>query len=235
MKLTVTKLLFLFSMILVICQGCEKNADLTACFTVEFQIVAAGQEVQFTNCSIDGTTFQWSFDDGNYTNVINPTHIFEEAGVYDVSCTVTNEKGAIDTYAQQLTVLKPLKMVVNKITITQWPEFNKGLAWDTDGSTPDLYPKITDASYYLYVSPEVAQNCIQGNSYSFEANTGLLAEVTHLDANVFIEWYDADGTSGDYFMGSLGFVPNEVFAESLTEVVVSNAEWEFFLEVSWQY
>jgi len=48
-----------------------------------------------------GQTYQWNFGDENYSNSStskNPTHIFTEAGTYDVSLTVTSQFGCRKTY-----------------------------------------------------------------------------------------------------------------------------------------
>ena len=56
--------------------------------------------VQFIESSPDmGQTYNWNFDDENSYNTSankNPSHIFEEAGVYDITLTVTDTNGCIN-------------------------------------------------------------------------------------------------------------------------------------------
>ncbi len=56
--------------------------------------------VQFIESSSDiGQTYNWNFDDENSYNTSsekNPTHIFEESGVYDITLTVTDTNGCIN-------------------------------------------------------------------------------------------------------------------------------------------
>ncbi len=57
--------------------------------------------VQFTDTSISGwgaiTDWYWDFGDGNYSSEQNPDHVYQNAGVYSVSLTVTNIIDSTDT------------------------------------------------------------------------------------------------------------------------------------------
>jgi len=63
-------------------------------------------EISFNNLSspIDETyDVVWNFGDGGASNEISPTHVFEEAGVYDVSLSITSPIGcATDTVFREL-------------------------------------------------------------------------------------------------------------------------------------
>ena len=59
---------------------------------------AAPLEVSFQDHSYGGpTSWLWSFGDGGTSTQRNPTHIYTQVGVFDVSLTVTNSFGS-DTY-----------------------------------------------------------------------------------------------------------------------------------------
>ncbi len=64
-------------------------------------------EVQFYDEVAYGYFFHWDFDDGNYSNEENPTHVFENPGIYEVVLTVTGEEGAVDSAMQTVTVFEP--------------------------------------------------------------------------------------------------------------------------------
>ncbi|MFA6923575.1 MAG: PKD domain-containing protein [Bacteroidales bacterium] len=57
--------------------------------------------VNFTNLSIQGdttiTTVQWDFGDGNSSNQQNPTHIYSNAGTFNVTLTVIDANGCVKT------------------------------------------------------------------------------------------------------------------------------------------
>ena len=60
--------------------------------------------VNFTNTSVgDGLTYSWNFGDGGTSTQANPTHTFQ-AGVWEVSLTVTNDSGT-DTTSSTIVAL----------------------------------------------------------------------------------------------------------------------------------
>jgi PKD repeat protein len=55
----------------------------------------------FTNSSsADATDFQWSFGDGGSSSIENPSHLFANSGVFDISLVVENSFGCKDTLVQ---------------------------------------------------------------------------------------------------------------------------------------
>jgi|GEM_PF-5229041 len=55
-------------------------------------------EVSFSNTSEGGSLYHWNFGDGSESLEINPTHTYEEAGLFPVSLVVTNEHNCIDEF-----------------------------------------------------------------------------------------------------------------------------------------
>ena len=60
-------------------------------------------EVSFVSTSNGADTHEWTFGDGGTSTDVNPTHAYAEAGTYEVSLTVTNDRGTI-TLTQEITV-----------------------------------------------------------------------------------------------------------------------------------
>ncbi|MDY7102826.1 MAG: PKD domain-containing protein, partial [Actinomycetota bacterium] len=64
-----------------------------------------GQEVQFTDRSSGAiVSWQWDFDDGGTSSDPNPTHVFDEPGVYSVRLVVTDENGETDPQRRNVRV-----------------------------------------------------------------------------------------------------------------------------------
>ncbi len=82
MKLTKLLFVFAFGLIMVSC-GKEPVAD----FTWEPK---AGEEVKFTNLSIDAKSYSWNFGDMSIGDETNPTHIYERKGNYIVDLRAQN-------------------------------------------------------------------------------------------------------------------------------------------------
>lgn len=86
--------------------GCQDSS--TQLFEVFPTVVAAFESsdpdgcepwsVQFGNLSQNGVDFQWDFNDGDGSSTFEPTHIFENPGIYSVGLIVTGLGGCADTF-----------------------------------------------------------------------------------------------------------------------------------------
>lgn len=71
--------------------------------------VCAGEEVFFTNrSSAEGgselSSYRWDFGDGTFSSAFEPSHVFENAGQYDVQLKVTNSCNCSSVYTMQVIV-----------------------------------------------------------------------------------------------------------------------------------
>lgn len=62
------------------------------------RVFLPGKPVYTANSSIDAISYLWDFGDGHTSDQFEPTHIYTQLGVFDVSLTVTNIHGCTDTY-----------------------------------------------------------------------------------------------------------------------------------------
>lgn len=75
------------------------------------RVYANDQAVLFENQSdngaypVDGNTYLWDFGDGNGSQDVNPVHLYEEAGSYNVTLNVWTDKQCYDVYEYQAAVL----------------------------------------------------------------------------------------------------------------------------------
>ncbi len=75
--------------------SCKKEDPPVADFSADATDVFTGAVVTFTDLSTNGpTTWAWNFGDQTASTDQNPTHIYNDAGVYTVSLTTTNEGGS---------------------------------------------------------------------------------------------------------------------------------------------
>jgi len=69
----------------------------------------ANVQAQFDNTSTVGTTAEWTFGDGFYSNAFSPFHLYSNTGLVDLNYTVslvsTSAFGCSDSVAQTITVL----------------------------------------------------------------------------------------------------------------------------------
>jgi len=69
-----------------------------------FSVLQQDNSVMLTDNSTGATSYSWDFGDGNMSNDANPAYIYEDAGIYTISLTVTNSCGS-DTFTQEVNTL----------------------------------------------------------------------------------------------------------------------------------
>ena len=75
----------------VACNNDNEEPTPVACFTIEHEVVAAGETAHFTSCAENAHHFEWNFGDAATSPDENPTHIYNTAGTYIVAQHVFNE------------------------------------------------------------------------------------------------------------------------------------------------
>ena len=94
--------------------GCKDSTALTLTFapkpTASFSVnsniqCSALNTFTFTNTSVGGSTYNWSFGDGFTSSAMNPTKQYTSAGTYTVKLLVTNASGCKDSITQVVSVL----------------------------------------------------------------------------------------------------------------------------------
>ncbi len=105
----------------------------------------------FTDSSISAQQYIWSFGDGNYSILQNPSHYYETAGTYTVTQKVRNIYGCWDSTSKQIEVYDRAEAIfsVNDICVTDSFHFtSKGkgaTAWHwkfgDDAYSYDEHPK----------------------------------------------------------------------------------------------
>jgi PKD repeat protein len=96
-------LLLFFAMIFFACKkgdtgpqgpaGSNNPAPLPiACFTVNdtLTLLDSAHVFSFTNCSQNAVRYEWDFDDFTYAPVANPSHIYNQYGIFTVRMTAYN-------------------------------------------------------------------------------------------------------------------------------------------------
>ena len=161
-------------------KGNEASCNIT--ITVEESLIASASAdvtsgtfpltVSFTGLAEDAlgniTGYYWDFDDGNTSNEQNNTHIFEKAGTYTITLTVSNDRGekasdSITITAKHRPYFKMSGKIVNnyniKIDVDYAVVWNFG-DWNYWAPTLSMSPydkkdfscdvKIGDTSYLIW-------------------------------------------------------------------------------------
>lgn len=102
---------YLFAAVIVILAGCEKGDSIPAS-SIEFTPKATNLSVDFKNESTNVRYFSWNFGDNTTASKdMNPSHFYENEGMYTVTLTTTGRDGEVKTLAKQVTVTAPENFV----------------------------------------------------------------------------------------------------------------------------
>ena len=104
------KIFYILLVLPFIFNACEVSPE--AFFYVDDNIVYTGEEVWFTNDSYNAVDYEWDFDDGTASNAINPIHIFNASGEYEVLLTAFSRNGNTDQYVQTITVVSQTQLLI---------------------------------------------------------------------------------------------------------------------------
>ncbi len=83
-------LLFISLSVISAITGCQKQPE--ADFIMSETEVFTGDTVFFTNTTVDGDHYKWDFGDGSSSADENPSHIYTDAGEYNIVLTAYSEK-----------------------------------------------------------------------------------------------------------------------------------------------
>ncbi len=79
-----------------------------SCFSSNSVTIYEGSTVRFYDASqdLDGeiVSWRWDFGDGSVSDDRNPTHVFKEKGVYEVTLSIIDDDGAARSFSKRVTV-----------------------------------------------------------------------------------------------------------------------------------
>lgn len=78
----------------------------TANFQMSSRVPFNNIELTFQNLSINATTYEWDFGDGNTSTDVHPNNTYTHPGDYVVTLIATDEKGCKDTIQKVITILE---------------------------------------------------------------------------------------------------------------------------------
>ena len=129
------KKIFYFSLFLsLILVSCEKTP--VAIFHTDTLEPEVGQEIIFYNDSRDANHYEWDFGDGYISTDVNPRHIFNATGTYEVRLTAISSSDLEDNAAITLTAMVPTLL---EIQVREYYD-----EYVVPGASIILYPTLVD-------------------------------------------------------------------------------------------
>jgi len=118
-------------------------------FNTDPEIVEVGKPVTFNNLTLNASSYQWKFGDGQTSTQISPVITYEERGTYQVTLTAFTDDNQRDSLSRNITVGE---RVMTGININSIPFVNlEGADWDDPAGQPDS-TKLPD--FILFLGPE---------------------------------------------------------------------------------
>ena len=162
------------------------SAPAFAAFTVTPTEVSVPDQPMFTlNLSQNATSYEWWFGDGEYSLEENPTHYYQEEGVYDITLIAYNPAGCHDT------VTVPAAVQAQADGFIDFP----------NAFTPNL-----NGSSGGYYDPESFDNDVFRPVYK---------GVTEYNLQVYNKWGEILFESEDVLMGWDGYYKGSIVKEDV--------------------
>lgn len=162
-------------------------------FIISQDTGCAPVEVTFANTSIyeGAANFKWYFGDGDSSSVLNPTHVYDTEGVFDVQLILNATEKCVDT----VSIVKPAAIEVDKSFSTNVVDFDY---FPKDGCPP-LTVQFADSSIF------------QGNAkYFWDFGDGTLDTIQN-PVKVYQD-------TGSYSIGLL-LIPTERCIDTLVKAI----------------
>jgi len=190
------KYFYLIFLVPDILASCETSPD--AHFSVDRLEAYVGEEIYFTNQSYNAVRYEWDFGDGSWTDVVNPVHIYNSTGDFDVMLTAISKSGNISTAYKTITILAPTQL---EVEVREW-EFD----YIIENANVRLYGS-------LYDWDNETNLIIEGNTnqYGKVLFSGLQQAVYYVDVwEVNHNNWDLRGYENDYWIRTDLLLPNQV-------------------------
>ncbi|MCK4661406.1 MAG: PKD domain-containing protein [Bacteroidales bacterium] len=151
--------------------------DNTSSAHAEFNYSYNDFKISFTNQSTDASSYYWDFDDGNTSYDINPVHVYDSTGTYNVSLIAYHECNN-DTIFEQIEVCQntiagyTYATHGGELTFTNTSHFAVSYIWYFgDGQTSeDKNPTYTYTENGMYSVSLVAYNICSTDSVTMNIN-----------------------------------------------------------------
>lgn len=98
--------------------------------------IEVGEEIQFTNSSINAWRYEWDFGDGSRSTSENPVYSYRSTGAFQVSLAAISKKGNADYSYQIINVSYPTTLMVE---VLEWEKH-----YPVPGASVILYPSLKD-------------------------------------------------------------------------------------------
>ncbi len=196
--------------------------------------------VYFQNLSANGTSYHWNFGDGATSNQAAPSHQYTQAGIYNVTLTVSNAYGS-DTYSQTVIInssggggggggTATARIVSVELSYVYV------FGWDTDGTGPDIVSGIWSYDDNTYLATSSDDPYYDVASWNLPLGWGFSSPF-EIDNDIFfsVDFWDWDPENDDFELMAESVICrlNEYADAQPPSITLSNGECVVILELEW--
>jgi PKD repeat protein len=185
--------------ILLSALSCEKVPETDFSYT-PMENPEAGDTIHFQNITTEATSYSWTFGDGGTSVAENPSHIYAEAGNFDVNLTASNDAGD---------QTKSLTLTIHDPTI---------LGFYISDSTGVIL--LEGAEVWLYDNQTAWNNIEEPMRFGLTDDQGKVL-FNNLEPVVYYIWAIKEGTGGMWVSG--GWTP--AIAQNQTSLFNVRCVW----------
>ena len=209
MKLKKIKTLIVLFIGLLLINSCKKTDPPIASFSMDKNNVSVNTYINFTNLSLNATSYIWDFGDGGTSTQENPGHLFTTAGTFTITLTATgkggsnsttksvviNEAAPIATFSMDKTTCN----IGDIITFTNQSLYATSYTWDFgDGSTSTS----TNPTHSYSAAGTFAISLTATGKGGSNSTTKSITVTTQAAATLIGTWYNTFYVNGSPFNGT---------------------------------
>ncbi|MBT3243088.1 MAG: PKD domain-containing protein [Bacteroidetes bacterium] len=157
-----------FTIIFSSCKKDEPLADPIASF--QYAVSETDYlEVILTNYSQNATSYSWNFGDGETSTESDPTHVYAEAGSYEITLTAKNIDDAMATYSEIIELSDPnsaLKLLDGGESKT-WRLYR-------EGSSLGVGPDLEGARSWWALMNDGSRPCVYFHEFTFQRDGSFI-------------------------------------------------------------
>jgi PKD repeat protein len=132
------RLLYILAVVPLLITSCELQPD--AFFYTDKTEVVVGEDVYFTNESLNAYRFEWDFGDGYRSTSVNPVYSYKSTGTFQVMLTAFTKKGYASYAYQTIDVKYPTTL---EVEVYEW-NIDETFDYPVAGASVLLYPTLSD-------------------------------------------------------------------------------------------
>jgi len=220
-----------------------KSITIGAAPIADFSYTGANQHapaiVNFTNLSVNATTYTWDFGDNQTSTLTSPSHQYTTGGVFTVKLTATgNGVNSVSTKTVNIGAAYT-SVKINSISVSNLPFINPATStgWNSSGG-PNVYFKIEDVNSTVLLN--ASTNKINGVTQAMlpiSWNFTTPYVINDLTKAIYFNFYNYNSFSSDDNMSYVGFLMTNYTSGSSpypTTITVTQNGWTATLSVTWQ-